>query len=192
MKVLNLRTDSENLSQYEHLFEISQVPKAFSEDPKLDWRVRDGFNESGTLLVGDLRVLKTATDVVEIHPFPEWLVEILQPFCKVGKAYAVVPNWPKEFFGALNNTWWKEKLSMIRNRISTMSMMSTDEWLAIEYEPGICIKIPAYVPHEFLARFSEDQKPPYLQCFEPNFDFLPKIMGIEATILFELNQSLHI
>ncbi len=183
MEIITLRSDSKKLKEYRHLFEISQLPSAFSENPKLDWRVRDGFEHAGSLLVGDLRVLKQETDVVEIHPFPEWLVEILQPFSKVGTAYAIVPNWPVHLVDSIKKLPWDQKLSIIKKELLNRK---SEHWIAIQYEPGICIKICEYVPHEFLAYYSEDQIPPYLQCFEPNFDFLPKVMGIEATILFPL------
>lgn len=187
MKIISLRSDADKLKQYEHLFQISTLPSAFSENQKLDWRIRDGFSDAGTLLVGDLRVLKKDTDVVEIHPFPEWLVEILQPFSKVGTAYAIVPNWSKDFLDSIKKVNWEQKISLIKDRISHTK---SEQWIAVQYEPGICIKICEYVPHEFLAQYSEGQIPPYLQCFEPNFDFLPKVMGIEATILFPLEQPL--
>ncbi len=185
MKILSLQDAALSTKEFSHLFEISTLPAAFVENQALDWRVRDGYSNAGTLLVGDLRVMKSSTAIVEIHPFPEWLVEILQPGQQVGKAYAIVPNWSIERLERIKSKAWEEKLSCIEKHLQETS---ADEWLAITYQPGVCIKIPAYVPHEFLAVVKEGEIHPYLQCFEPNFEFLSESLGINPTALFSVKE----
>ncbi len=186
-KVSKIITVDEYLShveEYQHLFEICQQP---SDD--ITWQTHDEFAYAGTLYLGDLNLHEQETENIEIHPFPEWVIKIFQPNKKPGKAYALFPLLPKKFIqNTLPRKNFATRILKIQEKISSLS---ADEIVAVEYQDGVCIKIPENVPHYFLSVIENDENVPYLQVFEPRIDFIKSHMGFD-TPYFQLPFKLKV
>lgn len=161
-----------------HLFEVN-LPSEKMVEKNQDWVVRESFLPFGPLMVGDLRVVKNDTNVFEIHPFPEWVVQIYLPNKKVGSVYALVPNWTAEFIQELDKMVWSDRLIEIQNRLNKLKI---DEIIAVKYEVGTSIKIPANVPHEFISVVHPGEEIPYCQVFEPNDTGIVKAFKITMPV----------
>lgn len=85
-----------------------------------------------------------------------------------------------------------ERIKLIQNEIDNIKI---DGLIAFEYEIGINILVPAFIPHFFIAsKINKDarEKPPYLQVFEPNLDILTKNLRIKTSYFFKLPFSVSI
>jgi hypothetical protein len=164
LKIITEREFSSMNSKYVHLFDVN-LPSQDMVDENKDWVIRESFLPFGPLMVGDLRVIKPSTDVFEIHPFPEWVVQIYMPQKKPGSVYALVPDWDSDIIGQFAKKVWGERLLDIQNQLNRLTL---DDVIAIKYEVGTSIKIPANVPHEFISVVNPGEDIPFCQVFEPN------------------------
>ncbi len=188
MKIITESDYQDAASLYAHLFEIS-TPPALMHEKDLSWLVRDEVTQGGTLMVGDLLVKKHDTKVVETHPFPEWVIQLHLPGVKSGKVYAIIPNLSSKQIKRLNRkdpSRRKEKTS------ENLKALSLDDFLAIEYVEGVCIKIPANVPHEFISLVGEGEEIPYCQVFEPNFAPMADLVKFDVTNFYDLEINLQV
>ena len=185
MKLIREAEYAEAQEKYGHLFDIC-TPKPEMLEKDLEWLVRDGFDPMGTLMVGDLRVKKHETTIVEIHPFPEWVVQMRLPQQKSGKVYALVPELSQKDLEKLARREWNKRIEKLQDMLDGLT---PENYFAIEYQEGISIKIPANVPHEFLSVVASDEKTPYCQVFEPNFKAVGETLKID-TPYFNLKYTL--
>jgi hypothetical protein len=172
---------------YGHLFDICQ-PKLEMIEKKIDWWVRDAFDKLGTLMVGDLIVLKHESDMMEIHPFPEWVVQMHMVGKTSGKTYAIVPAFEEKDIRKLEMRDWEKRIKKTQEMLDPLT---EKDFIAIEYKEGISIKIPPNVPHDFISVVKIGENDPYCQVFEPNFASVVEIFKI-STPYFNLKMKLKI
>jgi len=179
-KIISMEIYIKNKEFYDHLFEV-QLP---SEDLKL-WKPRFNF-EMGTPLIADLLLDIEEEKMLEVHPFPEWVVH-LKSLDKVNsKPYLIVPNLPKPFIKKLARKSVDERINLIKDEVAKLTI---DDLVAFEYEVGINVLVPAFIPHLFISSKINKEagdSPPYLQVFEPNLETLTKTLKIKLTYFFEL------
>ncbi len=165
---------------YEHLFEIQTPPS----DIKL-WKIRFNF-DLGTLLLGDLLLDLEQEKMLEIHPFPEWVVQLKCVSNGKSKPYLVVPNLPKSLVRKFARKTSDEIVEILTQEIPKLKI---NDLIAVEYEVGVNILVPAFIPHFFISskiNKAEGELPPYLQVFEPNIESTTKNLKIKPTYYFEL------
>ena len=187
MRIITSNEYKQAQQEFGHLFDICQPsPEMVKKD--LDWVVRDGFSQAGTLLLGDLRVKKHESNVMEIHPFPEWVVQIKQ-FGKIsGKVYVIIPKLTEKDLKKIARRDWAKRIERVQK---VLDGLTSDDFLAIEYEVGIDIKIPANVPHDFISMVGEGEITPYCNVFEPNFMGIAEVLKV-TTPYFTLKDTLKI
>jgi hypothetical protein len=140
----------------------------------------------GNPLVGDLLLDLEKERSLEIHPFPEWVVYLKSVGNVRSKPFLIVLNLPKSLIKKIARKSIDEKITLLQNNIQNATI---DDLLAFEYDIGVNILVPAFIPHFFIAskiNRSEGEKPPYLQVFEPNLDVLTKNLKIKTTYYFRL------
>ena len=172
--------------EFTHLFEV-QVPP---DDINL-WKIRYNF-DMGTPLVGDLLLNLESERNLEIHPFPEWVVYLKSIGNKSSRPYLVVPNFPKSFIKKISRKSIDEKVNLIKNQVDNIQI---DDLIAFEYEVGINILVPAFIPHFFISSHIDKdagETPPYLQVFEPKLDTLTTNLRIKTTYFFKLPYTVRI
>ena len=178
-KIITIKDFQNNRENFIYLFEVQFPPKEI----KL-FKERYNF-ELGTLLVGDLLLDLEKERMLEIHPFPEWVVHLkTESKCK---PYLVVPNFSKAFINKLLRKPLHVKLDLLKNCISSLEI---ENLIAFEYEEGINLLIPAYIPHFFISSKIDKEcgeQPPYLQVFEPNFADIAKVLRIKPSYYFKLS-----
>ncbi len=183
--IITLETYLKNKDSYQHLFEVQLPPESINL-----FKVRYNF-EMGTPLVGDLLLDLESERMLEIHPFPEWVVHLKSDKVK-SKPYLVVPNFPNSLVKKFSRKSVDEKIKLIQNEIDHIKI---DDLIAFEYEIGINILVPAFIPHFFIAsKINKEagEEPPYLQVFEPNLDVLTKNLKIKTSYFFKLPFSVSI
>ncbi len=165
-----------NKEDLHHLFEVQLPPKEI----KL-FKERFHF-ELGTLLIGDLVLDLEKERMLEIHPFPEWVVELkTETKCK---PYLVVPNFSQSFINKLLRKPLEKKIDLLENEISRLEI---EKLIAFEYEIGINVLVPAYIPHFFISSKNEKlSEYPYLQVFEPDFTNIVNVLKIKPSYYFKL------
>ena len=171
---------------YNFLFELQQP----ANDNEL-WKIKYNF-EMGTPLVGDLLLDLEKENNLEIHPFPEWVVHLRYPAKVNSKPYLIVPRFDNKFVKRLMRKTIDEKISMLKEKIKTLTV---DDLIGFEYELGINILVPAFIPHFFISskiRKEDGESPPYLQVFEPKLDIINKTFKIRPTYFFKLPFSVII
>jgi hypothetical protein len=188
MQIIHEEEYTQAQIDYGHLFDICQ-PKSEMVDKHMDWFVRDGFDKVGTLMVGDLMVVKHETKNLETHPFPEWVVQLHQPGQISGKVYAIVPAWEEKDVHKFETWDWAKRVKKTQEMLDGAT---EDTFLAVEYIPGIDVKICANVPHEFLSVIGDDQSTPYCQVFEPNISKVCEMLRMEPTAYYNLKVALKI
>jgi hypothetical protein len=179
-KILTLESYVKNLELYSHLFEVQLPPKNINL-----WKIRLNFG-MGTPLIGDLLLNLEQERILEIHPFPEWVVQIKSIDNVKSKPYLIVPNFTASFVKKLSRKSIDEKLDLIQKEIDTINI---EDLIAFEYEIGINILVPAFVPHFFISSKINKEAgefPPYLQVFEPNLDILTKNLNVKTSYYFKL------
>jgi len=184
--IVTLETYNENPDKFQHLFEVQNPPENINL-----FKVRYSF-EMGTPLVGDLVLDLESERLLEIHPFPEWVVFLKSSNKVKSKPYLVVPNLPNSLVKKFSRKSVDERIKLIQNEIVKIKI---DDLIAFEYEIGINILVPAFIPHFFIAsKINKDagEKPPYLQVFEPNLDTLTKNLRIKTSYFFKLPFSVYI
>ncbi|MHA1150348.1 MAG: hypothetical protein ACTSR8_19140 [Promethearchaeota archaeon] len=171
---------------YNFLFELQQPPN----DINL-WKIKYNF-KMGTPLVGDLILDLEKENNLEVHPFPEWVV-FLRYTAKVNsRPYLIVPKLDNKFVRKLSRKTIDDRISMLKEKIKALTI---DDFLAFEYELGINVLVPAFIPHLFISstiKKEEGESPPYLQVFEPNIDILNTTLKIRPTYFFKLPFSVII
>ncbi len=185
-KIITLEAYNENPDTYQHLFEIQLPPKNINL-----FKVRHHF-EMGTPMVGDLVLDLESEKMLEIHPFPEWVVFLKSSTKVKSKPYLVVPNFPKSLVKKFSRKSVDERIGLIQSEIGTITI---DDIIAFEYDIGINILVPAFIPHFFISsKINKDagEEPPYLQVFEPNLDVLTKNLKVKMSYFFKLPFSVYI
>lgn len=159
-------------AEWGHLYEVQAPPP----DHK-NWRVREVFTQGGHLLVGDLLLDEQEARFLEVHPFPEWVVQVYQPGKRPGGAYAILPKLERKVVARrLPRKPWAKRVATLNKMLGRLSPA---EFFAIQYEVGTNIKIPANVPHYFLAKCASGEDLPYMQVFEPSLPILDE--GLKIT-----------
>lgn len=183
-KIITIHEYLDHAEEYQHLFEICLQPP-----DNITWQTHDEFVFAGTVFLGDLNLHEQETENIEIHPFPEWVIKIFQPNKKPGKAYAIFPLLPKKFIqNTLPRKNFSTRIQKIQEKINSLT---ADEIVAVEYQDGVCIKVPENVPHYFLSVVEKGEDVPYLQVFEPRIDFIKSHMGFD-TPYFQLPFKLKV
>ncbi|TFG21305.1 MAG: hypothetical protein EU530_00735 [Promethearchaeota archaeon] len=183
-KIITIHEYLDHAEEYQHLFEICLQPP-----DNITWQIHDEFVFAGTAFLGDLNLHEQETENIEIHPFPEWVIKIFQPNKKPGKAYAIFPLLPKKFIqNTLPRKNFSTRIQKIQEKINSLT---ADEIVAVEYQDGVCIKVPENVPHYFLSVVEKGEDVPYLQVFEPRIDFIKSHMGFD-TPYFQLPFKLKV
>lgn len=188
-KLTNIITLEDYISKendYNHLIEV-QFPPA---DVNI-FKVRMNF-DMGTPLIGDLVLDVEAENLLEVHPFPEWVVFLRSKTLTKSKPYLVVPNLSKKFMRKLNRKSVYHRIELIKEELKDLKQ---SDLFAFEYELGVNILVPAFTPHLFVSsqidKVSGDN-PPYLQVFEPKLDELTKNLKIKTTYFFTLPYKVSI
>ncbi|MHA1489269.1 MAG: hypothetical protein ACTSRI_06405 [Promethearchaeota archaeon] len=188
-KIKNIITLEEyinNKEKYIHLFEVQLPP----DDLKL-FKPRLNF-EMGNPLIGDLRLDLEKENMLEIHPFPEWVVQLKSPENVKCKPYLIVPNFSLSVVKSLARKSFEKKLKIIEQEVKKLTI---DDLIAFKYEIGINILVRGFTPHFFISsKINKDigEAPPYLQVFEPNMDKITRILKIKTTYFFKLPFSVMI
>ncbi|MHA1723448.1 MAG: hypothetical protein ACTSXH_01200 [Promethearchaeota archaeon] len=170
----------ENKERYMHLFEV-QIP---NEHIKL-FKERT-THDLGTLMVGDLVLDLERERLLEIHPFPEWVVQLKTIKKTNAKPYLIVPNFSLSFMKKFLRKSLDSKIELIKEQTSGLKI---EELIAFEYQIGINVLVHAYVPHFFISskiKKKEGEVPPYLQVFEPNYLPVVKTLNIKPSYYFKL------
>jgi hypothetical protein len=184
--IINLNNYLDNQDNFNHLFKV-QLPH---ENLKL-WKVRYKI-DLGTFIVGDLLLNLEEENSFEVHPFPEWVVYLKTLQNLTSKPYLIVPKLSKLFIKNLERKKIHKKIELIQDEMNNINI---DDILAFEYELGINILVPAFIPHTFLSskiQYEDGEKPPFLQVFEPNIEHITKSLKIEPTHFFQLPFSFKI
>ncbi|MGV9172026.1 MAG: hypothetical protein ACOC44_16600 [Promethearchaeia archaeon] len=179
-KIFQVEDYTKDPKKFSHLFEVQFPP----EDINL-FKPRTNFT-MGTPLVGDLYLDLEQEDLLEIHPFPEWVVQLYYPANVQSKPYLIVPNFSRAFIRKMNRKAFDQKIQMIGKEIKGLEI---HDLFAFEYKVGVNIKVHAFIPHFFISSKidkSNEEKPPYLQVFEPEMSALTKNLKIKTTYLFKL------
>lgn len=178
--ILNFNTYYKNETLYNHLFEVQQPPENINL-----WKIRFNFG-LGTPLVGDLVLDLEKESNLEIHPFPEWVVYLKSFENKSSKPYLIVLNLSKSFMKRISRKSIDVKIDLIQKEVDNATI---DNLLAFQYDIGVNVLIPAFIPHFFIAsriKKSEGEQPPYLQVFEPNIEAVTKNLNVKMTHFFKL------
>mgnify|MGYP006282586589 CR=1 FL=1 len=158
----------EHPGRYDHLFEIT------TQQPlDRDWVEREIYDLGGCLMIGDLNLHQQETEQIEFHPFPEWVIKIYQPGKTPGKSFLLVPDLDRDFIRELSVVDYTSRNEIAQKRVRTLT---TDEFYAVEYIDGLCIKVPENVPHYFLSVINDGEDVPFLEVFEPKIPLLEKVL----------------
>src|SRR5271157_2683698 len=88
--------------RYAHLFEILQPPENLN-----NFKPRDGVPGGGTLMSGDLVCNEQQTPNLEVHPFPEWVMQSPWFEKNTGNAFAIIAEIdPKVFKRKVEQKDW--------------------------------------------------------------------------------------
>ena len=180
LNIINIEDYLKNSREYHHLFEVQLPPDEINL-----WKVRDHF-DMGTLMVGDLLLDLEQENKLEIHPFPEWVVHLRSKGVVKSKPYLIVPNLSKQTVKKINRKSFNEKIELIQDEIKNLKI---DDLIAFEYELGVNILVPAFIPHFFISskiNKEEGNEPPYLQVFEPKIDTITALLKVKPTYYFKL------
>ena len=176
MKIIREKEYFEARDKYAHLFDIG-MPSQEMVEKDLGWIVREEVNYGGAMMVGDLMVQKHKTNVLETHPFPEWVVQLHQMGKNSGKVYALIPNFSSKQMKRLTRKKISERTEYTKQFLKELP---PDDYLAIEYLEGISIKIGSNVPHEFISVVNSEEAIPYCQVFEPNLFPLSQMLNFDV------------
>lgn len=185
-KIITLDEHANNIKEFEHLFEVQLPP---IEGPMFS--IRSNY-EIGTLLVGDLVLNLEIEQVLEFHPFPEWVVQLRSQKEGKAKAYLIVPNISNKVVKKISRKPIDVKINLLETELNDISI---DELIAFEYDVGINVKVPAFIPHFFISSKIDKENgetPPYLQVFEPKLDALTKYLKVKTTYFHSLPYKVRI
>lgn len=196
MKIIDFN-DEEERDAYSHLVEY-QVKPADLPGEYENFRPRETF-PTGNLLCGDLIINEESTKQLEVHPFPEWVVQLtrLDPIA-AGKTqvdgYCIALNLTGKQVKKFTRKDWSERKKMMKEKIKA-SDLQADEIIAFPMNPGICLKVQENVPHYFVSAQKDDKQVyPYCQVYEPsiNWDELKPFGRFEPTAYFPLKEEIQV
>ncbi|MHA1681068.1 MAG: hypothetical protein ACTSUE_08670 [Promethearchaeota archaeon] len=167
---MNILThESEDLEAYAHLVEYQVKPPDLPQEFQ-NFRVRETF-PMGNLLCGDLVINEESSKQLEVHPFPEWVVQLIRLDTKktqVAGYIATLNMTPKEL-KKLVKLDWRSKTKEIKERVKNCS---NDDIILFKLIPGLCVKIRGNVVHYAISEQKPDENAyPYCQVFEPAIDW---------------------
>ncbi len=181
IKISNIFSPEEAIAhgkEYAHLYEVLQPAEGL-----VNFKPRDGFAAGGTLLVGDLVCNESQTSNLEIHPFPEWVLQSPRYGKQPGKAFAIFANVdPKFFERKIARKDWTGRVQAYNDYIKTLPI---DGFFAIEMPPGVIVKVCKNAPHYFISAQSAGEDFPYLVVFEPEIPVVAEELKA-ATAYFSL------
>ncbi|MFX0100795.1 MAG: hypothetical protein ACFFCS_14560 [Candidatus Hodarchaeota archaeon] len=169
MNFIDFSDDLEILNEYSHLIEYQIKPVDLPKEYE-NFRPRETF-PTGQLLCGDLVVNEEMTKQLEIHPFPEWVVQLIRLDTKDEQldGYEVALNVSKKDLKKLGRKDWTTRVDMIKEMIKSMT---EEDIVVFRMVPGICVEINANVPHYVICKNKPAGKSyPYMQVFEPTIDW---------------------
>ena len=192
MRIIDFRENPEALKEIEHLAEFQAKPEDLPKEFE-NFRPRGGF-PAGHLLVGDLVINEESSKQLEVHPFPEWVVQLvrLDTASDSVDGYCVVLNIDAKDVRKMEKKDWRERKDMIKEMVKACQPESL---LAFRMVPGICVKVMANVPHYFIAAAkTETTDYPYCQVFEPNITWeeLAPFGKFEPTAYFQTSFEIRI
>ncbi len=170
--------------EYGHLFEVLQPPSDLA-----NFKPKDGFPAGGTLLVGDLVCNDTLTTNLEVHPFPEWVLQSPRYGKHPSKVYAIFANVDPKFFE--RKIARKDWIGRVQAYNEYLKALPIDSVFAIEMPFGVIVKVCKNAPHYFLSAPSSGEDFPYLVVFEPNIPVVAEDLKA-ATAYFSLSNPLKI
>ncbi|MFO8017680.1 MAG: hypothetical protein R6U96_03535 [Promethearchaeia archaeon] len=185
-KIIHIEEYIDEPTKFSHLFEVQLPPEKINL-----WKPRRNFN-MGTPLIGDLYLDLEEEDMLEIHPFPEWVVQLYYPANQKSIPYLVVPNLPKAKIRKLRRKSIDQKIDIIDQEIKHIKI---ENLIAFEYKVGINIMVRAFIPHFFISSHIDKEKgenPPYLQVFEPELSALTENLEIKTSYFFRLPYKVYI
>ncbi len=138
-------------------------------------------------MVGDLVCNESQTNNLEIHPFPEWVLQSPRYGKKTGKAFAVFANVDPRFFE--RKIARKDWIGRVQSYNEYMKTVSKDNFFAIEMPPGVIVKVCKNAPHYFLSVLNPGEDFPYLVVFEPAIPVVSEELKA-ATAYFSLPNAL--
>ncbi|HME51875.1 MAG TPA: hypothetical protein VKM55_06635 [Candidatus Lokiarchaeia archaeon] len=166
MRIIDYRESPETLKELDHLAEYQVKPEDLPKEFE-NFRPRGGF-PAGHLLVGDLVINEESSKQLEVHPFPEWVVQLvrLDTASESGDGYCVVFNVDAKDSRKIEKKDWRERKDIIKELVKNCQ---PENLIAFRMVPGICVKVMANIPHYFIAAAKNDATEyPYCQVFEPN------------------------
>ncbi|MBD3255022.1 MAG: hypothetical protein GF383_08005 [Candidatus Lokiarchaeota archaeon] len=185
-KIVDINRYLQNPAAYRHLFEVQVPPSKIKT-----WKVRYNYI-LGTLMVGDLILDLESENMLEIHPFPEWVVHLKRFNQPTTVPYLVVPDLDLSITRKITRKPYPDKIELIEDLISHLTISNL---IAFEYQLGVNVLVPAFIPHFFISsKFDKEGHvaAPYLQVFEPNINALQQTLNIKPTSYFQLPFSVFI
>lgn len=153
------------LGTFSHLVEYQAKPTDLPKEHE-NFRVRETF-PLGNLLCGDLVINEEATKQLEMHPFPEWVVQLQRLDTPAGalRGYCIALDMTAKDLRKLEKKDWRERKDAVKELVKACT---PEQLVAFAMAPGICVKVPANVPHYFVSARNDGTKAhPYCQVFEP-------------------------
>nr|MDO8113729.1 hypothetical protein [Candidatus Sigynarchaeota archaeon] len=188
---MDFKEKAEILKEYEHLCEYQVKPANLGVGS--NFARRDGF-VAGQLMIGDLIINEEATKNLEVHPFPEWVAQLIRIDTPKDQAsgYAVVLNINQKDFKRIEKKDWRDRKDAFKELTKDCKPESL---VAFRLVPGICVKIPGSVPHYFVSgKKTEGTEYPYCQVYEPeiNWNTFAPFGKFEATMYFQVPFEIRI
>lgn len=186
VKRVDFNSDTGIRAGLSHLVEYQAAPTDLPQQYE-NFRVRETF-PVGTLLCGDLVINEESTMQLEMHPFPEWVVQLQRletPMASL-QGHCIALDMTAKELKKLGRKDWKDRKELVRDLVK---QCTGDKLVAFSMAPGICLKVPANVPHYFVSVKNDGTAAyPYCQVFEPAiaWDTLAPFGRVEPTAYFQL------
>ena len=182
MQIIDYKENPDTLKQWAHLCAYQVRPESLGPQ---NFAKRDGF-PVGHLMVGDLIVNEEFAKQLEVHPFPEWVAQLVRLDTEQPSVdgYCIFLNVPEKDFHKIEKKDWRERKDQFKDLVKACT---EDDIVAFHMVPGICVKVIANTPHYFIsAAKSEDAEYPYCQVYEPEIDWpsLAPFGKLEPTAYF--------
>lgn len=193
MKCIDHKTPADVLAQYVHLVEYQSRPADLPQQFQ-NFKPRDSF-PMGQLLCGDLVINEEKAKQLEVHPFPEWVVQLVRIETDVPSVngYCIALNMEQKEFKKFAKKDWRIKKDDLKGLIKDVT---ADGLVAFKMGIGICLKVQASVPHYFVSAPAPGGNVlayPYCQVFEPtiNWDKLAPFGKFEPTAYFSTDLEIR-
>ena len=174
--------------KYSHLVDIGILNENMVKD-NIEWEIRGGFRISRPLLVGDLRVIRQKSQIMEIHQFPEWVIQMYQTNTNAADTLLIMPELSSKMVKDLQNMPWNTRCLKIQE---ILKKEKNPTYVGISYRDGVSIKVNANIPHDFICPLIGDQSVSYCQVFEPDFNSIGEVYKIDPTKIFPLEYELSL